>query len=44
MYLAGNWSPVNGLTISDFSRSKLTATATELEEEKKYALEFLKIA
>jgi malate dehydrogenase len=40
----GKWSPVTGLEISDFSREKLTATANELAEEKKYALEFLKIA
>lgn len=41
---AGKWTPVTGLTISDFSREKLTATANELAEEKKFALEFLKIA
>jgi malate dehydrogenase len=41
---AGKWTPVTGLTISDFSREKLTATANELAEEKQFALEFLKIA
>jgi len=40
---AGTWSPVTGLTISDFSREKLTATANELAEEKTFAFEFLKM-
>ena len=43
-YLAGKWTAVTGVSISDFSREKLTATANELEEEKKFAFEFLKIA
>jgi len=41
---AGKWTAVTGVSISDFSREKLTATANELDEEKKYAFEFLKIA
>ena len=41
---AGKWTAVTGVSISDFSREKLTATANELEEEKKFAFEFLKIA
>ena len=43
-YSAGKWTAVTGVSISDFSREKLTATANELEEEKKFAFEFLKIA
>ena len=34
---------VEGVAISDFSREKLTATANELAEEKKFAYEFLKL-
>eukprot|EP00301_Raphidiophrys_heterophryoidea_P021847 c6153_g1_i1.p1 GENE.c6153_g1_i1~~c6153_g1_i1.p1 ORF type:complete len:339 (+),score=92.09 c6153_g1_i1:36-1019(+) len=33
----GKWSIVNGLSISDYSREKLTATANELLEEKAMA-------
>jgi len=40
----GKWTIVPGVAVSDFSREKLTATANELEEERKLAFEFLNIA
>jgi len=39
----GSWAIVEGLNVSAFSREKLDATAAELEEEKSFALDFLKI-
>ena len=42
--LGGKWTIVPGVAVSDFSREKLTATANELEEERKLAFEFLNIA
>jgi len=39
----GSWAAVEGLTVSAFSREKLDATAAELQEEKAFALDFLKI-
>lgn len=41
--LDGTWAFVQGLTISAFSREKLDATATELADEKAFALDFLKL-
>jgi len=37
----GKWKIVNGHEINEFSRAKMTATATELEDEKKIAEEIL---
>ena len=42
--IGGKWTIVPGVAVSDFSREKLTATANELEEERKLAFEFLNIA
>lgn len=36
----GQWQIVNGLSINEFSRKKLDATAKELLEERKMALGF----
>lgn len=35
------WKIMDGLTINDFSRAKMDATAAELVEERVTALEFL---
>jgi len=40
----GKWSPVSGIDISDFSRDLMTKTADELQEERKFAFEFLNIS
>lgn len=37
----GTWEIVKDLTISDFAREKMGATAQELESEKDTALQFL---
>lgn len=37
----GDWSIVEGLTISDFAREKMDITAKELQDEKETALQFL---
>ena len=42
--IGGKWTIVPGVAVSDFSREKLTATANELEEERKLAFEFINIA
>jgi len=39
----GSWTIVENVSVSAFSREKLDATATELSEEKAFALDFLKI-
>ena len=39
----GQWSIVEGLSIDDFSRSKLSATENELKEERTTAFEILGI-
>jgi malate dehydrogenase len=36
----GNWRVVNGLSINDFARARLTKTGAELLEERKMALGF----
>ena len=40
----GAWEVVQGLSISDFAREKMDATATELVEERDTALQFLSSA
>lgn len=40
----GTWEIVEGLTISDFAREKMDATAKELVEERDVASEFLSAA
>ena len=37
----GAWEIVQGLSISDFAREKMDATAKELESEKEIATQFL---
>jgi len=39
----GSWAAVEGLNVSAFSREKLDATAAELQEERTFALDFLKL-